>query len=169
MVDIREIYAYLMTRTGLFVDALWQKRDPVRDGISRREAYRVYGKAFVSEADSKGILTVYNVGKKLVYSRRELNCFLEAKKLLIQFPSVDSVVELYDALMHETGRFADDVISRLEPQKDEMSLRQACREFGVTFVKTLEDHDLVSVGRKGTRKFFSRKELNEVRKSLSNR
>lgn len=66
--------------TELVADAIIKRTHPMRDDISEREARKRYGTRWLRIQKQKGILHPAYVGRRVVYSRHELDCAVAAGK-----------------------------------------------------------------------------------------
>lgn len=71
-------YPYLLTLSDLIADAIVKRTNPVEDEISRNQADKLYGAAWMRKAvesgQVKGIRRGSGKTSKIIYSRHQLNC-----------------------------------------------------------------------------------------------
>ena len=72
----------LMLISSLVADELVRRLQPVKDDISQREAWELYGKAVVSAAENSGLVKVRMIGNRKLFSRRELNAFSFSREMI---------------------------------------------------------------------------------------
>lgn len=83
--------------------------------------------------------------------------------------STDAILTLKDDLLELADLFAEAVVKRTNPIKDEITQRQARKEFGAVWLKDQEDRKRIKGRRKGAHDnspiIYSRVELIAVREA----
>lgn len=71
-------YQFVLTLSELVADAIVKRTNPVQDEISRNQADKLYGAAWMRRAVESGKVKGVRRGSgktsKIVYSRHQLNC-----------------------------------------------------------------------------------------------
>lgn len=75
------LFKLVMRVSGIVADEIMRRMNPVSDQLSQAQAWKIYGKAFVRSAERSGLLTVSSIGNRKVFSKTELDAYLEASNL----------------------------------------------------------------------------------------
>ena len=68
------------TISELVADAIIKKTMPVNDDLSEREAKAAYGARWIAQMKEKGLAEPHRIGRKVVYSRHQLDCLRAAER-----------------------------------------------------------------------------------------
>lgn len=80
--DMSFTFKEVMKISSLAADEMIRRLQPVKDDISQREAWELYGKAVVSAAENSGLVKVRMIGNRKLFSRRELNAFSFSREMI---------------------------------------------------------------------------------------
>lgn len=72
-VDIRLLCQMMTQMTDAIADAVVKRTTPQQDDISEREAFRQFGRYWVTQMAKADLIHPYRVGGKKIYSRHELD------------------------------------------------------------------------------------------------
>jgi hypothetical protein len=80
--DMNFSFKELMMISSLAADEVVRRLQPVKDDISQREAWELYGRAVVIAAENSGLVKVRMIGNRKLFSRVELNAFSNSREMV---------------------------------------------------------------------------------------
>jgi len=80
MKTVRDLMEQAEFFSDLVADAILKKTAPVRDDLSQREAEAAYGTRWLRKMRQEGLATWRLVGRRVVYSRHQLDCLRAAER-----------------------------------------------------------------------------------------
>ena len=75
-----ETYRDLVEFSELVAEAIIKKTQPTKDDLSLSQARELYGVSWINQMRREGLAEVHAKGKRLVYSRHQLDCLRAAQR-----------------------------------------------------------------------------------------
>ena len=80
MESVKTIMQELETCSNLIAGAIIKKAAPIDDDITENAARKAYGDKWLRKMKRDGLAKYTRVGRRILYSRHQLDCLLEAER-----------------------------------------------------------------------------------------